>query len=419
MGKEKDDREFSGIIKVTFSEYEVKDKKKRKIYNKKKFKDHKIELTGKLIHKINEENHNNKDEVQKPSEKVLEEKGKRIKEIFIPKSPSEFWTFTLSIPILLSIAYFIVDACYKIIMGNRFNLPNEYFSINFKNTIFWMICSIIIIPLLILLNFKPNNDSNKVQKNNECNKVNLIKIITLILFCYITVILVKVENTILYILIYIFFLFLAFYIFIILLEKKCIKIGTLILFIFFTIIKIFTLDFFEKLLKEYNVYSCIKKIILSIKCISVVIDIPYEYFFSIIIPILIVNIFSFHYNKNMIKNENKKNTFFLIFFFQYYFILLGFFLYLMPKILSEKTDYEIFYKDNKPKVIITIYTDKYLIADCDIYQDTSIIIINTENYEFVDISSDKIENIQYKDFKYVYINKEGKIVKNLLKYGII
>ena len=57
MGKEKDDREFSGIIKVTFSEYEIKDKKKKRIYNKKKFKDHKIELTGKLIHKINEENH--------------------------------------------------------------------------------------------------------------------------------------------------------------------------------------------------------------------------------------------------------------------------------------------------------------------------------------------------------------------------
>lgn len=98
------------------------------------------------------------------------------------------------------------------------------------------------------------------------------------------------------------------------------------------------------------------------------------------------------------------------------------FLYIILSIgtsIKVKTNYEIFYKDNKPKVIITIYTDKYLIADCDIYQDTSIIIINTENYEFVDINSDKIENIQYKDFKYVYINKEGKIVKNLLKYGII
>ncbi|WP_339126877.1 hypothetical protein LDJ89_01040 [Fusobacterium nucleatum] len=116
--------------------------------------------------------------------------------------------------------------------------------------------------------------------------------------------------------------------------------------------------------------------------------------------------------KSKIKINLKTKTLNFIYCFLYIILSIG-------TSIKVKTDYEIFYKDNEPKVIITIYADKYLIADCDIYQDTSIIIINTENYEFVDISSDKIENIQYKDFKYVYINKEGKIVKNLLKYGII
>lgn len=384
MGKEKDDREFSGIIKVTFSEYEIKDKKKKRIYNKKKFKDHKIELTGKLIHKINEENHNNKDEVQKPSEKVLEEKGKRIKEIFIPKSPSEFWTLTLSIPILLSIAYFIVDACYKIIMGNRFNLPNEYFKVDLIKYLYNL--TLIIIPIILLF-FK-------------------IKIINFLIFPIILIFGILIITNDFFLLIFIFII-LTFLFFMIIkleeyleiesnLDKWILRVSLTFGIIYYIFLKI--INFIQKKY-YYFLFSTNKYIyIIGIIIIAISFFVVYEY--------------EKESEKSKIKINLKTKTLNFIYCFLYIILSIG-------TSIKVKTDYEIFYKDNKPKVIITIYTDKYLIADCDIYQDTSIIIINTENYEFVDISSDKIENIQYKDFKYVYINKEGKIVKNLLKYGII
>ena len=379
MGKEKDDREFSGIIKVTFSEYEVKDKKKRKIYNKKKFKDYEIELTGKLIRKINEESHNNKDEVQKPNEEVPEEKDKKIKEILIPKSPGEFWTLTLSIPILLSIAYFIVDVCYKLIMGNRFNLPNEYFKVDLIKYLYNL--TLIIIPIILLF-FK-------------------IKIINFLIFPIILIFGILIITNDFFLLIFIFII---------------------LTFLFFMIIK----------LEEYlEIKSNLDKWILRVSLIFGIIyyiflkiinfiQKKYDYFlFSMnkyiyIIGIIIIAISFFVVYECEIESEKLKikiNLKTLNFIYCFLYIILS-----IGTSIKVKTNYEIFYKDNKPKVIITIYTDKYLIADCDIYQDTSIIIINTENYEFVDINSDKIENIQYKDFKYVYINKEGKIVKNLLKY---
>ena len=68
--------------------------------------------------------------------------------IIKPKSASEFWTLTLNLPIMFSIVYFIVDTIYKYKMKEKFYLPSEYFSIDFKNTVFYMIFSIIVLPLL-------------------------------------------------------------------------------------------------------------------------------------------------------------------------------------------------------------------------------------------------------------------------------
>ena len=89
----------------------------------------------------------------------------------------------------------------------------------------------------------------------------------------------------------------------------------------------------------------------------------------------------------------------------------------MPEIMTEKTEYEIIKINEEDKVVITTYEGKYLIADFNIFQDISTITIDTENYKLIDVVSDKIEKIQYKDFKdfkYIYTGKEGMKIKHLL-----
>ena len=67
--------------------------------------------------------------------------------------------------------------------------------------------------------------------------------------------------------------------------------------------------------------------------------------------------------------------------------------------MTEKTEYEIIKINEEDKIVITTYEGKYLIADFNIFQDISTITIDTENYKLIDVVSDKIEKIQYKDFK--------------------
>ena len=73
-------------------------------------------------------------------------------------------------------------------------------------------------------------------------------------------------------------------------------------------------------------------------------------------------------------------------------------------------DYEIFYKDNKPKVIITTYEGKYLIMDCDYDKDkVEITNIYRKNYEFIEMT-------EAKGLQYIKSNKVPEI-KNFGKNG--
>ena len=70
--------------------------------------------------------------------------------------------------------------------------------------------------------------------------------------------------------------------------------------------------------------------------------------------------------------------------------------------LVEKNEYEIFYKDSNPKVVITTYENKYLIMDCDIDDVKKELTIYTKKYEFIDID-------EAKKISYINFNKISKI----------
>lgn len=313
--------------------------------------------------------------------------------IIKPENASEFWTLTLNLPIMFSIVYFIVDTIYKYKMKEKFHLPSKYFSIDFKNTVFYMIFSIIVLPLLFWVWFKDNKDN----KDNNMNK-KLIFMICIILFFFIINKLLKLEIFILYVLFYLLVLFSTFFFFIMYLEKRSIK----IIILFFLIILLIMMPYFLFFLKE---------------CYTKIKNIPNEIFYGVIILIIIINLISIIFvNKNIRKKENTKNLIFL-FFIYYYIVILLFSGYLMPEIMTEKTEYEIIKINEEDKVVITTYEGKYLIADFNIFQDISTITIDTENYKLIDVVSDKIEKIQYKDFKdfkYIYTGKEGMKIKHLL-----
>ena len=139
-------------------------------------------------------------------------------------------------------------------------------------------------------------------------------------------------------------------------------------------------------------------------------QIPIELFLSIIIPIILVSLYSAFYEIEFDKEEIKEkvsNHFFIL----YYILLLVFSLYFIPIIILNKTNYEIFYKNNEPKVIITTYEGKYLIMDCDYDKDkVEITNIYRKNYEFIEMT--KAKGLQYiESNKVPEIKNFGKMVK--------
>ena len=291
---------------------------------------------------------------------------------------------------MFSIVYFIVDTIYKYKMKEKFHLPSKYFSIDFKNTVFYMIFSIIVLPLLFWVWFKDNKDN----KDNNMNK-KLIFMICIILFFFIINKLLKLEIFILYVLFYLLVLFSTFFFFIMYLEKRSIK----IIILFFLIILLIMMPYFLFFLKE---------------CYTKIKNIPNEIFYGVIILIIIINLISIIFvNKNIRKKENTKNLIFL-FFIYYYIVILLFSGYLMPEIMTEKNNYEILYQNGKEvRVVIATYEDKYLIADGiiedieDKNNNKKILNINTDNYKFIKI--EEAENIQYLKFDEVNPPNSKKI----------
>nr|WP_310788168.1 hypothetical protein [Fusobacterium nucleatum] len=366
---------IENIYKYELKEILVNKKNLSKIIIQKiKIKLKKLKKNLKISFQIKEKQENNN---QTSKENIIK-----------PKSASEFWTLTLNLPIMFSIVYFIVDTIYKYKMKEKFYLPSEYFSIDFKNTVFYMIFSIIVLPLLFWVWFKDNKDNNMNKK--------LISMICIILFFFIINKLLKLEIFILYVLFYLLVLFSTFFFFIMYLEKRLIK----IIILFFLLFLLIKMPYFLFFLKE---------------CYTKIKNIPNEIFYGVIILIIIINLISIIFvNKNIRKKENTKNLIFL-FFIYYYIVILLFSGYLMPEIMTEKNNYEILYQNGKEvRVVIATYEDKYLIAD-GIIEDIEdknnnkkkILNINTDNYKFIKI--EEAENIQYLKFDEVNPPNSKKI----------
>jgi hypothetical protein len=78
--------------------------------------------------------------------------------------------------------------------------------------------------------------------------------------------------------------------------------------------------------------------------------------------------------------------------------------------MTERFKYEIFYKDNESKVIITTYEGKYLIMNCYINQKE--LTVYTEEYKFLDIN--EVEFIEYKNFNDVKCLTKKYEINNLI-----
>lgn len=309
-----------------------------------------------------------------------EEENKNTKSI--PNQIKELLKNEISwkiIPILFSIFYFLVDSMYKYQMGKKFYLPSKYFSLDLRNIGIYLIL-IVLSQVLYFWILKSN-------KNNNIKKIT--KIIFFISLLYITKKFLEVEIFVLYTSFYLLALFSIFYFFIIYLEKKCIKIIILFSLILFLIIKIQP-TILQLIPMKYNINSYIEKIR----------NIPGEVFYGGIILIIIINCISLFFSNDTRKEENRENLIFL-FFIYYYIAILIFSCYLIPKIISKKNDYEVFYEgDNVYKAIITTYEDKYLIMDCEYdKKENKIIKICTKNYEFININKVDSKKINYSNYK--------------------
>lgn len=131
---------------------------------------------------------------------------------------------------------------------------------------------------------------------------------------------------------------------------------------------------------------------------------------SLIFLILFFILFSIFFLKEMCEIENEFFFWLDVFIYLFYIIFyLLFTVYTSSSILTEGTEYEIFYKDRKPKVIITTYEGKYLIADCKIDYKNNKLIINTEDYDFIDINeAKKISYIDFNETPKIEIDKNKK-----------
>lgn len=295
------------------------------------------------------------------------------KEILIPKHPVEFWTFTLSIPIFLSIIYFIINGCYKIIMGSKFNLPNEYFKIDLIKYTYNLI--LMTIPVIFLF-------------------LKKIKIINFLIFPTILIFGIFIIANDFFLLIFIFII-LTFLFFGIIKLEEYLEIKTsldkwlLRIFLTIEIIYYIFLKIINFIQKEYDYYlfSMNKYIyITGIIIIAVVFFAIYEY--------------EIENEKSKIEINLKKLNFIYCLL---YIIFSGI------TQIKMKTDYEILYQNGKEvRVIITTYEGNYLIADGKIDYDKDKnnkerkrLNIYTNNYKFIKI--EEVENIKYIKFDEVIL----------------
>ena len=269
--------------------------------------------------------------------------------------------------------YIITNSLYKIFMKKKFNLPTKYFNVDLTEGLYSFSFLVFILIFLYIMKYmieKTMDDISKIGK--------LLYIFYLIIqFLFIMVIYIYFYSII-----------------------KSFKVESLWGEVFLEIFIIWTVFFFSNFLLENKISKGI--LYFSINCF--IFSLIYsEDLISIIFCLLSYFSFCIFAIKDTIIDGKKYKfkTFLTILYRFIYFLYLPIYFLFSSYIvvMTEKTEYEIIKINEEDKIVITTYEGKYLIADFNIFQDISTITIDTENYKLIDVVSDKIEKIQYKDFK--------------------
>lgn len=332
-----------------------------------------------------------------------------------------FWG---AIPIIFSIFYFALNIKYKISMKNKFNLPIEYFKVDLSETLYYLFF-FIILPILFSY-FLYYILVKELEDNIIKFIIQLIFLIIIPFYFYSIISSFSIEKLITKNFLEFFVIYTIFFIChflsndistgIVFFSIDCSLLVIVysnsrhIIFIVLSIYLIFIFIFFK--------YNFLLNDMFSIGILFFSIDsLLFSYIFylnskymSLIFLILFFILFSVFFLKEMCEIENE--FFFLLDVFIYLFYIIFYLLftvYTSSSILTEGTEYEIFYKDRKPKVIITTYEGKYLIADCKIDYKNNKLIINTEDYDFIDINeAKKISYIDFNETPKIEIDKNKK-----------
>ena len=301
-------------------------------------------------------------EISSNEENEKENSKKSFLDLIKPESSGEFWTLTLNIPIVFSIFYFAINGYYGILMGKKFKLPSEYFSMP-SIKVFYYLFLLFGIPILLLC-------MKILYKIAEITILGTIVIFILEMLLFILIyeeILYKIENSLRSN--NIFTIFSTIYIALIFFSISC----------FFSKNRIiYFLNLLWSILFYFILNTCYIPVTFSITIIILIIlSLKYEKYQGIIICISCA----------------------------IHFIILIFLIFCV-----EKNNYEILYQNGKEvRVVITTYEDKYLIVD-GIIEDIKdknnnnkkILNINTDNYKFIKI--EKVESIKNEEFYKVNIN---------------
>ncbi|WP_339018314.1 hypothetical protein HUW83_03695 [Fusobacterium animalis] len=356
-------------------------------------------------------------------------------------------TFWIAIPVVYAIFYFFINTLYGIFMENKFHIPSQYFKVDLKRTFFYVIESVIIgaIIMIILIPIRRISDSlnekdfkkpqNKLQ--NLCQKAFKYKITKIIIGIFFLL-----YKLFIVIILEIFFILLVYSNKVKLIDimNKRLQINTveniasiIIIIITITITAgIFFITYFlSKNILELKTFFYLKYFLFMIifsffipeyKCSIFFLSAAIFYFlplknsikFYFIISLCSMGLYFFITNSSFIPPIYTGITIFLIFLSRKIdpyskkikiVLTILYFLLVIPIIMIYLTingsGYEIFSKKGEKYVILTIYDGKYLIEKYTENEDSN--IINTENYEFIDMRY--VENIKYENSKIFKVEK--------------
>ena len=348
-------------------------------------------------------------------------------------------TFWIAIPVVYAIFYFFINTLYGILMENKFHIPSQYFKVDLKRTFFYVIQSVIIgtIIMIILIPIRRISDSlnekdfkkpqNKLQ--NLCQKAFKYEITKIIIRIFLLL-----YKLLIVIILEIFFILFVYYnkerligIMSKLLQINTVEnIASIIIFIIIITAGIFFITYFlSKNILEMKIFFYLNYFLFigifsfftpEYKCSIFFLSATIFYFlplknsikFYFIISLCCMGLYFSIINSSFIPLICTGIIIFLIFLSRKInpyskkikiVLTILYFLLAIPIIMIyltiNESGYEIFSRKGEKYVILTIYDEKYLITKYT--ENENINIINTENYEFIDIRN--VENIKYENSK--------------------